>query len=599
VLAWQQPCPRVLKISATPVALGHPHNRHTFADPCMPHYAVGLVLPLPNRLFTTPFLAGKLAQAKVRSAMTAGGHIQGPVGKSRGYIAASVNQLSPVYVASPHLSLATITVCCANTHRDRRAEGTRSMNLAQNSEASRPPLEPFCQGVESEKNRLMGPTNTSAEEKLSGVRKTRRKERVVIHPIDVESLTDNDMNIVDPGRALACHVEHIPAGPTTFIYPGLPRKREISPLPVPTTSAALRQNLLYLLSYHPASPLPLQRLVSYHRFYPYLQSTKSYNLLIGLALRHAAFGTAEHLLNSMRTQGIRADLETRKLRTRSLIRLSRWEEAWEEATRGMGKNGGGMPLPIWMEFLGTAKRGVQESSDRPPNYSARFALLMNHFPDLTDREMAEIPHRMVYLVVQMFLRMNEKETALAFTKSYLKRLPSEMDDKLTRTCLNIIHLHVIFERRRGLAAHHATRKTTNTLLAICPCLRPSSTTLLLLLSHLKRAKQCGTIANRFVRNFKKRWGPRMEDRRVRRRVACLALKEGRVDIAKAMAEADRNAGWARRLWSVGREAMGGRDRTGYRRLLRARDGKVFRKRGLEGWLWRRVRARINDKIEVA
>src|ERR1700721_2086218 len=129
----------------------------------MPHCAVGLVLSIPTRLFTTPCLAGKLAQAKVRSAMTTGGHVQGPVGKSHGHIAASVNRLSPVYVASPHLSLAAITVCCANTHRDPRAEGAFSVNLAQNSEASRPPLGPFRQGVESGKKGVKGPKNTSAE----------------------------------------------------------------------------------------------------------------------------------------------------------------------------------------------------------------------------------------------------------------------------------------------------------------------------------------------------------------------------------------------------------------------------------------------------
>src|ERR1700722_2548104 len=452
-----------------------------------------------------------------------------------------------------------------------------------------------------------------------------------IYSVKVDSLSCHDMNFTDPGRAPPYYIEDVPLRDTTLVSPGRMTTRGTRPIQKPTTAPALYQNLLYLLSYHRTSPPSLSRLVAYHASFPILQSTRSYNLLVGLALRHASFGTVARLLSSMRAQGVREDLETWKLEIRWLVRSSRWEDAWREVMQTIGREGygaattpqrsfghgtGGMPLPIWLEFLGTAKRGafrmrrgegirtkdeveavkrdrglevVEESEDRTLSDYSRFELLINNLPDLTVLELGRIPPRMVFLVVQMMLRTDQKQAALDLTRSYLNGLPDDMDDKWCDVCLDIIHLHIIFERRRGLSAHHFTRRTTNNLLGISRCLRPNSTTLFQLLGHLKHTKKCGTIAYGFVNRFKERWGWEVEDGRVRRRVATLGLKEGRMDIVMSMVRGEIRSRWERRIWKKKGEKIG-------KRLLRKSTKKIFKKKGKEVEFWRMLNLRIKRRI---
>jgi hypothetical protein len=475
-----------------------------------------------------------------------------------------------------------------------------------------------------------------------GPRRTMNKDRRAHKAlaITVESLSDYDMLSEDPGRALPYYIDLVPSQSTSVVslVPIVPIPVPL--LPTPVSPAGLHHNLLHLLSYHRNSPPPLRSLISYHRSFgdrPFLYSARSYNLLISLALRNAAFGTAERLLAVMRAQGVQGDLETWKLRTRWLIRVGRWMDAWREGMRNIGRghphfhtpefgNGKeGMPLPIWLEFLGTMKRGairtcrrdprrvrdqcgeevvrepmlevVQETEDRLATDATRYKMLMQHPPRLTATERTRIPPRAVYLAVQMMLRMDSK-AALRFTEAYLKGLPSHIGHRWAQACLSIIHLHIVSVSKRGLSAYHASRMTLNALLAIHPQLRPTSTTLLLLLRHLKQTRRCGTIAQSVVLAFRKRWGLRTMDQRVRRRVASLALKEGRMDIVADMLAMERTLGWPRRMWAVQKEVLGGTGRKTYRRLLRRPMRVIFGRKGREAQMWKLLRRRIRRRVRV-
>jgi hypothetical protein len=460
---------------------------------------------------------------------------------------------------------------------------------------------------------------------------------IYVKPISVDALSDNDIDF-KPARSTPIYVEDVPQRDTIFVTPGFPIKRKRTPMLTPVSKSALYQNLLSLLSHHPTSRSSLPNLISYHNRFPSFQSTRSYNLLISYAIRHTAFVTVTQLQRAMRSQNIPANLETWKLSIRSLIRCSRWGDAWQEVMRVIGKDSrtgrhhdefslvsrgsGGMPLAIWMEFFGTAKRGLnphrgsdrneatrrrggfdvtQEAGDQLATDIERFKLLMNNPPNLTANQLRKIPARTVYLAVQMMLRIDQRDPAWKLTKSYLDGLPAEINDKWAHACLNIIHLYIIFEKKRGLSGYSSARKTTDSLLSMSRCLRPNSTTLFLLLRSLRRTKRCGTIAYDILKKYKRRWGMWVEDDRVRRRVAGLALKEGRIDIANAMVEGEKMVKWVREWWEMRKEVLGGRDEKRYRKLLRAPGRQMFGKMGRENWLWRLLVRRIGratDRIRV-
>jgi len=284
-----------------------------------------------------------------------------------------------------------------------------------------------------------------------------------------------------------------------------------------------------------------------------------------------------------------------------------------------------MPLAIWLEFFGSAKRGafrkrrrmgkwsttgrghilregalevLLESPCRVAVESRRYDMLMRNLPRLTERELQRMPPRTMYLVVQMMLRTGRRDKALDITKSYLKGLPPKIGDNWARACLNLIHLHISFPYRcRGLAAHHKMRKTCNTLLALHPWLRPNSTTVLLLLRSLRRTKRCGVLAAHFVDRTVKHWGPGMEDQRVRRRVISLALKEGRMDIAERVMKRECSARWSRQMLRLKREVVGVRYKP-KERLLRVRDRKLYGKNGRELGRWKNIGWKVKQKGEV-
>ncbi|TFK77174.1 hypothetical protein BDN72DRAFT_30657 [Pluteus cervinus] len=375
-------------------------------------------------------------------------------------------------------------------------------------------------------------------------------------------------------------------------------------IPHPTTAKRLYYNLLYIIRSR-IPPPSLPALLDYHDMFPRLQSTNSYNLLISFAFRHAAFGTVQSLLSNMSSAGVPRNLETQKLEARYLVETGRWPRAIEHMPRSrtpfaLVQN---LPMPVLVEFFRTVRRGAlgrhaRSSAHIEPlaarDMSSRLAVLMQNLPVTVPEDMVDLPPRMIYMVILLMLRSSQARMALSLTESYFKALPVNLHRARLRSCLDIIHLHIALgSTKRGLERVFELRRMLVSLLALHPFFRPTSTTLFLLLSGLKKSKRCGTVAWSILRQFKKQWSDRVIDSRVRRRVASLALKEGRMDLVEQLAESEERWRRIRNLWNSER----GVTHRKYwvprqQRRLRPPSRTVFRKDGRERRLWVVLHKRI-------
>lgn len=131
------------------------------------------------------------------------------------------------------------------------------------------------------------------------------------------------------------------------------------PAAAPSTPKELYQALLRF-SKPTSAPREeyFSRLIRYHRSYPALQSTQSYNWLISITMTLGDLRVPEDLLNEMHDNGIAPNVETEKLRARLKIRQGHWLEAWEEQKQKLP-----MPLPVWLEFLGSVEDGTRHVVD--------------------------------------------------------------------------------------------------------------------------------------------------------------------------------------------------------------------------------------------
>lgn len=392
-------------------------------------------------------------------------------------------------------------------------------------------------------------------------------------------------------------------------------------IPLATTAADLRKNILRMMTN--SNPLPsLPSFLDYHYRHPGLRSTRSYNILISFSLRHGAFHTAEGLFKAMHADALEADLENWTLWVRLLVRSGRWNQAWKEvhmvplfrpSVRGKSTTRGQriiLPLPIWLEFLGTSKLGslkhrvmqrrrlpveshegpkILDTEEIQDDYMrttvARYRTLLKNRPMPTVKEMKVTQPRVVYAFVRILYECQDRDSALSFTKSYLTSLPRKISTSWANKCLDIIHLHIVFGSPNvGLRGLFESRRIYLSLLRLHDAVHPTSTTAFLLLSHLKKVKRCGTIAERLVGWFKKQWGVGLEDRRLRRRVATLAAKEGRMDILCRILDIEKEKRWAHGTWNTRIRLMGEDDWSG-RRARRVPMRQIFRYNGREERYW--------------
>ncbi|KAI0756741.1 hypothetical protein C8Q80DRAFT_1130259 [Daedaleopsis nitida] len=374
-------------------------------------------------------------------------------------------------------------------------------------------------------------------------------------------------------------------------------------LPPPTTHDDLLHHITQGITARP--PASLSQVVSYHAAHPSLHTTASFNMVVRYAVRHASYGTVVDLLARMVRERVAGDEETRVLRVRSMVRAGYWTRAWEEELAESRKAGEGMPLPVWLEFFGTVKRGAilgrrasygtalagrpkaLEAPD-PTTAAARLHAVVQHAPIVTPDEWQQVPARVTYALVRSLVEQERRTEALELTRTYFQSLPEEMDKDWRRECLAIIHLHLKPGRVCNLSEHFRALGTLFGLLGMHDSFAASSTTLFFVLRTLRRTKRCGERADRVVGSFERRWGAGVVDDRVRRRWASLWVKQGRPERAEAIAEV-QHAEDARR---GAEDVMGERSSKGRGRRLRWLELHRSPREGQEGWRWRRLRRRM-------
>ncbi|KAF9076199.1 hypothetical protein BDP27DRAFT_1414734 [Rhodocollybia butyracea] len=383
-------------------------------------------------------------------------------------------------------------------------------------------------------------------------RALRRKQKKNLRHFPLELITEADVKFTEPGQATDASIPKIDdeelgtcciwGDPSMARWPAQRRT-----LPRATSRVILYRNLTRLLYRTP--PITLPQLMDYHDIHPEAQSTRSYNLLISMAIRTASFGSVQLLLENMAAANISHNLETHKLVIRWQIRIGEWDAAWQILTSppvvsslqsiNEGNDSPCWPDFLWLEFFGSLKRRslrrkgviVQEQDDPFILYSQRFLQLMEDRPFFSP---THAKPRIIHSIAYVLLQINQPQQALQLVKTYFSHLPANLSPEFPMNCLDIIHIFIISHKRGGVKKFHEHRSILLSLLALHPSFKPTSTTLFLLLGSLRGVVRSGVLASECLASFKRKWGPEIEDYRVRLRIASLALKQGRLDISRKM-----------------------------------------------------------------
>ncbi|KAI9445118.1 hypothetical protein H4582DRAFT_885292 [Lactarius indigo] len=378
--------------------------------------------------------------------------------------------------------------------------------------------------------------------------------------VPTQTATTHPVNFSDRPLTPSVLLEDHPApdSPNSITYLDSLKKRR-AVISSPRCEDSLSKQLLHLYMTTPHTPI--QSLVTYHSSFPDMQSTRSYNLLLRLAIRHSAFGTAHTLLQLMRTSRVTEDLTTWKLSVRLLVREGRWSDAYnlvidlpKDPSRAPFASKG-IPVSVWTELLGTTKRrafrGATSPRDPGMHNLTRYHHLMCQLPRLGISAEETPPPQVVYASVAALLRMQQREAARQVTAQFLTVDPRGLG-------LRLVHLHVAAEpRRRTLMTFNRALRDLQGFRVVCPELKPNSTTLFLLLGHLKGVKQCGVIGHKLVGWFRRRWGNSVVSPGVERRSLALAVKEKRVDLIRhwlTCVKTSQKIWW---MWSLEREVVDG------------------------------------------
>lgn len=493
-------------------------------------------------------------------------------------------------------------------------------------------------------------------------KKARISGPVGARPIKLKALSVVDFDRRDPGRVGDVVWSDPPADARTLV--AIPPETLPTPtIPFPTSPQSLYRILLFITSNPPCS---ISEAIDYYFVWPKaLHSTKSFNLLISLALRNASFASVDRLFSVMRAESIPPNMETWKLHIRWFVRTGKWNDAWKRVLEIMGKYNAAtispIPLPLWLELFGSQKRGALRHwviTDREPYTQAgsvadwgltstvseagcntrpdagynsdtrledgknfrvdagvedaenspllrkrlmprpcqrpyavelsRYRALMQVSPLLTSSDQVQILPRTILIITQIMYQVGQRRLALSTALSYLEFLPPQLRRCDRRRVLDLVNFHlstVTRHRKPCLKQHFTQRRILWKFLHARPDLIPSSTTLFLLLGPLRGCRRSGTLAMQCLHLFQKRWGPRVQSRLVRRRVAGLALKEGRLDIVEAMIRSE----WRCRVFD---DTF---PRTVY--TLRRRPWRtLFSRRGAENRRWHLIEEKYRRRL---
>ncbi|KZT05849.1 uncharacterized protein LAESUDRAFT_759755 [Laetiporus sulphureus 93-53] len=445
-------------------------------------------------------------------------------------------------------------------------------------------------------------------------------KRALLTYISPECLSDDDFTAIDPGldpfpdattdppwqEVLASLPESISASLTVHYgpyEPPLPARR-----PNPRSATGLYRNLLFFRISRPT--LSLETLIDYHGAFREYQTTRSFNLLITLALRLVRYGTARALFRDMQARGTPPDSFTRQLRVRLLLRDGTgWHTAWREQFMHAQDENRGMPLSVWLEFFAVEhnyslrrwRHSTTQPSERelavvPPvefkTLEKRHQILMQNLPTIADNHWTRIPSRAIRQIVRILILTNHREHAITITSFLFRLLPEKLPPRWNQACLDIVHLHMLPGPRRGLPHYNFARKLFFKLIRLRPDLQPSATTLFLLMQHLKRSTNGIAMAQPLVYHFVARWGHRVVDDKVRRLLASLAIKGGDLRVADAVDRSQKAVEEARQKRAAEQSLKNEHqhDNLSGKRAFSA--ALAFSRRGEEGWQWRLLRRRL-------
>jgi hypothetical protein len=166
--------------------------------------------------------------------------------------------------------------------------------------------------------------------------------------------------------------------------------------------------------------LPFPRLIDYHNLFPEHHSTRSFNIIIGLAIRHSARPTAIRLFRQMQEEGIQKDEETVKLVIRFLVKIGDWKVAWKsvkEAAARMG-NPNNIPLVFLVEFFGSPSNTVGYRLIRDPTRHGEFIVSSNKLSEFPNPE----GFAMLQAPVEYAMRHNTYRTPFRILFALSRRL---------------------------------------------------------------------------------------------------------------------------------------------------------------------------------
>lgn len=322
---------------------------------------------------------------------------------------------------------------------------------------------------------------------------------------------------------------------------------------------------------------------AYHARFPAFQSHRSFRILAEIAINEAKFEAVRRLWIEMDRKGMLSDWDSLDdggvslwaIWVRWMVRQGKWLEAWKTAQRWRAKMAKlsaskfaseGLPHAIWIEFLGKAHKSV----DRPPSSSSssrrrscltddespntrvavedgelglegRHKLLMRQPPHRNHSQITNVRPRTIYALIRARLRLGDKEWSMSIIRDWFERMGSEnaiTDTKGNRACLRLLHLYLALAfplsngRRiggtgvpKGFALVREMEAVLNGLMKLNPRVKPNSTTVLLLLRHLRHTSKCADNGVRLVTSYKRLYGDGVDDGRVRLLLAGFAIKQ--------------------------------------------------------------------------
>lgn len=331
--------------------------------------------------------------------------------------------------------------------------------------------------------------------------------------------------------------------------------------------------------------LNFETLHAYHTRFPALQTHQSFRVLAEIAINEAKFKAVRRLWVEMDRKGMLNDWDSLDdggvslwaIWVRWMVRQGRWAEAWKTAQRWRARMvklsaselaSEGLPHAIWIEFLGQAHKSVDRlvppgSGSRrrscpidgePPNAQGlaedgelgleeRHKLLMRQPPHRNHSQITNVRPRTIYTLVRARLRLGDRDWSMNVIREWFERMGSEKaktDAKGNRACLRLLHLYLALafplprgQRTagsgvpKGFASVRDMEAVVTELTELNPRVRPNSTTVLLLLRHLRQTAKCADNGVRLVRKYKRLYGDGVDGERVRLRLASFAIKQSK------------------------------------------------------------------------